>query len=446
VLPEESDQAGGTEPIEGVVPPARQPHRVFDRPKQPRDWRWAVGGVGKTLIVIGLLMFAFVAYQLWGTGIYTAQAQSRLEDQFHKLATATTVVAPTTSTTTTTTLTPVTSAPVDSTPTTAGPTTTTMLAGYPFAAPEIGNVLLRIEIPSIGVDKYVEEGVGVQQLADGPGHFPESVLPGQLGNAAIAGHRTTHLAPFYSVDKLNSGDRIIITYPGDTLRFVYSVTGTEIVKATDYAKVVPTVDPNKATLALASCHPIGTANKRIIVHSELLVAESSPLFAPTPVVAATPGALLPDDGSGDGIADTVAGTPSSSVPTSSVPTSSVPSDVIPSSSIPAGSTGAVSVATSVPATVAPTTVSTAAAPAGAGTGASAVASKDAFSQGWFDDSAAWPHIILWGLLLSAIAYGGYRLARRTRRIWLGTLVSAMPFVFVLYFFFENVNRLLPPGL
>ena len=63
-------------------------HWLFDRPKPPRDWRWVVGGIGKLLIVVGLLMFAFVAYQLWGTGIYTAQAQNELDDQFDQAAVA----------------------------------------------------------------------------------------------------------------------------------------------------------------------------------------------------------------------------------------------------------------------------------------------------------------------------------------------------------------------
>ena len=54
----------------------------FDRPKEPHDWRWAVGTLGRILIAIGLLMFAFVSYQLWGTGIQTAQAQNRLENEF----------------------------------------------------------------------------------------------------------------------------------------------------------------------------------------------------------------------------------------------------------------------------------------------------------------------------------------------------------------------------
>ena len=63
--------------------------RKFDRPPPPHDWRWWVGGVGKTLIATGLLMFGFVAYQLWGTGIETARAQSSLEKEFEELLAST---------------------------------------------------------------------------------------------------------------------------------------------------------------------------------------------------------------------------------------------------------------------------------------------------------------------------------------------------------------------
>ena len=98
---------------------------------------------------------------------------------------------------------------------------------------------------------------------------------------------------------------------------------------------------------------------------------------------------------------------------------------------------------SVAPTLAPPSAST---PATTVAAAPPAASEDAFAGGWFDDSAAWPQIIVWGLLLAAITIGGYLLAKRQRRIWLGVLVSFVPFVVVLYFWFENVNRLLPPGI
>jgi hypothetical protein len=73
--------------VSDVEPTVTRPTRVrkFDRPPPPHDWRWWVGGVGKTLIAVGLLLFGFVAYQLWGTGIETARAQNSLESEFEDL-------------------------------------------------------------------------------------------------------------------------------------------------------------------------------------------------------------------------------------------------------------------------------------------------------------------------------------------------------------------------
>jgi sortase A len=414
-----------------------------------------VGGIGKVLIVVGLLMFAFVAYQLWGTGIYTAQAQHRLDDEFAQLASSTTIATPSSAPVTSVSQpVPTTPATLGSTsPATAAPTSVASASGtnattapapspgtvaYPFGTPQQGKVLARLQIPQIGVDFKVVEGVGLDDLAEGPGHFPESVLPGQLGNTAIAGHRTTHGAPFYDVDHLGSGDQIVVSYPGGA-HFVYLVTGTDIVAPSDYADVVPTTDPTKATLVLSSCHPIREASKRIIVRAELDPTLSSPLFAPTPLGEAA-ASTIPGDGS-DAPAPTAAAETTTAATAAPVGTTSAP----PVSAVAAAGP-------TLPAASGPGTPSTTAPPATTQsdpptqTSTAPAASQDAFGGGWFDDGAAWPPIVLWGLALVAITTGGYRLARRHRRIWLGIVVAFAPFVFALYFWFENINRLLPPGL
>ena len=78
---------------------ARKRIPYFQRPKHPRDWRWWVGGIGRVLVVTGLLMFAFVGYQLWGTGIQTARAQNTLQSDFERLMASTTTSPATTTTT-----------------------------------------------------------------------------------------------------------------------------------------------------------------------------------------------------------------------------------------------------------------------------------------------------------------------------------------------------------
>jgi sortase A len=75
-----------------------------------------------------------------------------------------------------------------------------------------------------------------------------------------------------------------------------------------------------------------------------------------------------------------------------------------------------------------------------------VVTADAFEEGWFSDSAAFPQVALWGLALIAVSLLAYSVSRAARRNWVGLLVGIVPFLVVLYFFFENVNRLLPPNL
>ena len=153
-----------------------------------------------------------------------------------------------------------------------------------------GDPLARIEIPSIGVDDIVVAGVSVEDLRRGPGHFPETPLPGQLGNAAIAGHRTTYGQPFRNVDDLEPGDDIVLTTVAG--RFVYDVTGTEIVSPDDY-EVVLTTDPSVATITLTSCHPVWSARERIVVYGLLDQAASDAVGFPTRYATPTEGEIPP---------------------------------------------------------------------------------------------------------------------------------------------------------
>ncbi len=401
----------------------------WDRPKPPHDWRWIVGGVGRILISLGLLMFAFVAYQLWGTGIQTAQAQRTLSRAFEEALGTT--QPPTTTVTPSTTETPTTDAPTTDAPTTdvtvptdtATPTTTTApVLAVAMPIPKEEKAVARLEIPRMGLNRIVVEGATASALTKGPGHFPETPLPGQLGNAAIAGHRTTHLHPFLDIDKLQPGDQIFVTtFNG---RYVYEVTGTEIVDPTDYADVIPTTDATKATLTLVSCTPKYSATNRIIVRADLVPELSDALTQAAPVVQSVDPAdssgTLPDEGSAT-IVDTVAPTPTTApVSGSTAPDGTTAAGVVPTDTVPE---------------TAPT-----------GSSRPSTATTDAFVDGWFSDTSAIAPAILWGLALTGVAAGIYLLSRKVRRYWVGILVGFVPFFVVLYFFYENVNRLLPPNL
>ena len=395
----------------------------WDRPRPPHDWRWVVGGIGRILITLGLLMFAFVAYQLWGTGIQTAQAQRTLSREFDQaLGTTpptTTTLAPSPTDTPTTDAT----APIDS----ATPTTTTapvLAPAKPIPAEEKG--VARLEIPRMGLNRIVVEGATADALTKGPGHFPETPLPGQLGNAAIAGHRTTHLHPFFDIDKLQPGDQIFVTtFNG---RYVYQVTGTEVVDPNAYADVIPTTDVTKATLTLVSCTPRYSATNRIVVHADLIPEVSDALTEAAPVVPfldpANSDTTLPDEGSVT-VVDTLAPT-ATTAPSITAPGDTAPADTSSGAVLPTDTT----LAGTVPAQSArPSTATT-----------------DAFVDGWFSDTSAIAPSILWGLGLAGVAAGIYLLSRAVRRYWVGVLAGFVPFLVVLYFFYENINRLLPPNL
>lgn len=396
-------------------------------PLPPRDWRWGVGTLGRVLIAVGVLMFAFVGYQLWGTGIQTAQAQNRLEDEFNDLLEAS-ATAPTTPA-------PVATVPASTVPDTPAstvapdeppPTTAPPAPLAPLARPELGQPLGRITIASAGIDHIVIEGVRTNDLADGPGHFPETPLPGQLGNAAIAGHRTTHGQPFIDIDRVQPGDEIVVqTLAG---QYVYLVESQQIVSPNDYQLVIPTIDPTVATLTLTSCHPKYSARQRIVVTARLDESRSAPVTEPW--YSATPPettGVIPGDEEPTPDTATAATTPTDVAdPGTEVPATTVAGDGgdgdTPSSSIPA-----------------------AADDADAG-GTSSDAGEELFENRWFSDPDAFGQVALWGAVLSLVALAATALSWRVGRNWVGALAGAMPFVVVLYFFFENVNRLLPPNL
>lgn len=410
--------------------------RKWDRPPQPKDWRWWVGNLGKTLITAGLLMFGFVAYQLWGTGIETARAQNQLESEFDALladspAVDAPIFAPGDSDTTgpATTIADTGTDETEPTPDepAADPTTpVTTLAPVPAAQqviPELedGDALARLEIPAIGRNDIVVAGVSTADLKRGPGHFPDTPLPGQLGNAAIAGHRTTYGEPFGDVDKLQVGDEIIATTLNGT--FTYRVTGQQIVESNEYW-VVATADPTKATLTLTSCHPKYSAKRRIVIFSELVASESAPVGEAVINYGREPEPA-------DDEVETAAELPGSD--DAAATDGADPADETDAPTLTDGGvTGNVD------------DVAVAAVPLGADDVSDEIV--DAFSDGWFSDPGANAQVGLWGALLALVGLGAYLISRKLRRDWAGALIGLLPFVVTLYFFFQNVNRLLPPNL
>lgn len=230
-------------------------------PKRRLGWPLRViSAVGRVLIASGLLLLAFVAYQLWGTNLHEKQAQQQLRAEFDAIVHSPATL-PGESTTVAGSATTTTVAP--------GPTSTVapVLAPTENLTPEIGGVVGEIEIPKIHVKKIVIQGAELEQLDQAPGHFPSTPFPGQAGNSAIAGHRTTYGAPFHNVDRLKPGDEIHVTTRQG--RFTYSVLRVFIVKPTDVGAVVDPDPDHPNTLTLMSCHPKYDLSERIVVRAEL---------------------------------------------------------------------------------------------------------------------------------------------------------------------------------
>jgi len=210
-------------------------------------------------VTVGILMLLFVVYQLWGTGIFTARAQDRLKSDFKQQVQAAE------------------NDTVGPVPTTAKPGTTPTTVAFshklvPLTTPPDGEVEGAIRIPAIGINFYYVEGTSRDDLKKGPGHYPGTPLPGTLGNAGIAGHRTTYLHPFGDLDKLHIGDDIIIQTLAGTV-FDYKMYKQLIVKPTDVWVVANTPDPE---LTLTACNPKGSAAERIVVKARLVSQKSAP--------------------------------------------------------------------------------------------------------------------------------------------------------------------------
>lgn len=143
-----------------------------------------------------------------------------------------------------------------------------------------GDPLTRIEIPKLKVNTMVVEGTSPSALKAGAGHYRSTPLPGQRGNVAIAGHRTTYGRPFNSIDALAKGDTVVLTTPIGryTYRVVAAPAGAEtaglaaawLTHPLDWSVIEKT---NDYWLTLTSCHPKGSARQRIVIRAKMVKSE-----------------------------------------------------------------------------------------------------------------------------------------------------------------------------
>lgn len=313
--------------------------------KRRRDWGNWVGAAGVVFVALGLFVLAVVAYRLWGTGIQEARAQRDLRQRFDHMLSSTVPTNPAVpmSIVPGATARPDGRSSTDPVPLpgrrTTEPSPTVPTPDEPSSHPEIknGDPVARLQIPAIGVDKVVVSGVLTGDLEHGPGHYPATPLPGELGNAGIAGHRTTYGSPFSDLDQLQPGDQIIVTTTAG--RFRFDVIGAKIVEPTDASVLAPTSDTR---LTLTTCDPRYSTAHRLIVTAVLDPRPPDEPVATTaaattrPTVTATTGAsatggdrtTIPAPSTTVGDTTTVT-TPTTTTPPPSSPTTATPMTATP---------------------------------------------------------------------------------------------------------------------
>lgn len=210
--------------------------------------RTALRGTGQTLMTLGVVVLLFCVYELWATGLVTAQEQQRLSAGLRERW--------------------------------AEPAARPGPGGGPQTVPvslDLGQGFAVLHVPALdGYDPWVVvEGTSVADLKKGPGHIPGTALPGELGNVVLSGHRTTYGAPFERFDELAPGDQVVLeTRDG---WFTYTVRGSSIVAPTAVEVTFPvpgdpTATPTQRLLTLTTCNPKYSARQRLIVRAELTAA------------------------------------------------------------------------------------------------------------------------------------------------------------------------------
>lgn len=211
--------------------------------------RRTVGVVGELLITAGVLVLFFLVWQLWGTDLTAnreqAHAVAHLEQVFtHEPSAAAT------------------------TPAGASDPMVTLI-GVPT-----GDAFAIIRVPRFGPDyaRPIVQGTDYQVLMRGVGHYDGTAMPGQIGNFAVAGHRTTYGRPFHNIDQLRPGDAIIVETKQDF--DVYTVRSHVIVQPwqTDVIAPVPEhpgAKPTQRWMTMTSCHPKYSAAQRYVSFAEL---------------------------------------------------------------------------------------------------------------------------------------------------------------------------------
>jgi len=213
--------------------------------RRQRD-RWRVGlRVFGVLCLVGAVGVAgYLAWLLWGTGLETSAAQEDLRAGFERRV---------------------------------GTLSPRDPSADQLRLP--GRAVAELVIPRMDLDMIVVEGTGTEELKKGPGHYSEGSFPfvdtaypwEDHGRVGIAGHRTTYGAPFWDLDKMRGGDKILLRTEYGI--FTYEVTKTDVLPSNVSGVVLE--QTRKPTLVLTTCEPRFSAEQRLVVFADRVKAVSS---------------------------------------------------------------------------------------------------------------------------------------------------------------------------
>ncbi len=220
---------------------------VYSELTRPSAWsrvRTSLRFSGELLITFGLVVLLFAGYEIWGKSAIVDAHQGELSQQLAQ------AWGP------------------EGDPTVA-PSASASASASP-KPPVNGKPIAGLYIPKFEKEWIVVEGVRQEDIRYAPGHYPDSALPGQVGNFSVAGHRNR--ATFWRLDELRDGDAIVVEGRDDW--YVYQVTENHIVKPSQVEVVAPVpgrpgVRPSKRMLTLTTCNPKFDNYERLIVHAEL---------------------------------------------------------------------------------------------------------------------------------------------------------------------------------
>lgn len=228
--------------------------------------RTAVRLLGELFVTAGVVVLLFVVYQLFWTNVEAGLAQREVASDLRSTWEGSVPVAPEPS---------------------ASPAGEAPAAPVPvMQAPAVGEGLALLHVPRLGEGwvRPVVEGVDAPELAKGVGHYPDTGLPGQVGNFAVAGHRSTNGEPFRDLDRMRPGDAVVVeteggwyTYVVDADPFVVLPGDVEVIEPVPGE---PGVQADARRLTMTTCHPRWSSAQRLIVHATLTEERAKPAGPP----------------------------------------------------------------------------------------------------------------------------------------------------------------------